>query len=103
MYTPTDKHEAAGSRGQILPGSGIPVAVLRKLAAELRRAHSGKLSPEIVAAAVASLLPAPTPEADSRAEVATLDLPAPWHALPRSFCGKCKCSNTPGMISSRSC
>ena len=62
MYTPTDKHEAAGSSGQILPGSGIPVAVLRKLAAELRRAHSGKLSPEIVAAAVASLLPAPTPE-----------------------------------------
>jgi hypothetical protein len=77
MYTPTDKHEAARSSGQILPGSGIHVAVLRKLAAELRRAHSGKLSPEIVAAAVASLLPAPTPEADSRAEVETLDLPAP--------------------------
>lgn len=77
MYTQTDKHEVAGSSRQVLPESGISVAVLRKLEVELRRAHLDRLSPEVVAAAMASLQARRSAESAARPKAPSSDLPAP--------------------------
>jgi len=78
MNTPTNNHEPTGETGRIFPGSRIPDSLLRKIAADLRQAGTGKLSAEVVAAAVARSLQSPVREDDHPvAESVSLDPHSP--------------------------
>jgi len=76
MNFPTN-NKVAGLVEQNVPGSCIPVSLLRKIAADLRRAHLSDFSVANVAAIVARSLPAPVRDNDAAIESVPLDPHSP--------------------------
>ena len=76
MNSPTNNKVASLSL-QNVPGSGIPVSLLRKIAADLRSAHLSDFSIANVAAIVARSLPAPLRNKNTAIESVSFDPHSP--------------------------